>query len=289
MSDVKAQVAALFKLPKAERLERLVAMSAECVKRQEDAAPLLSLIQLELDTPDDNRPASSVAPSSSRPASIASTAAGGAAAAPAAPAAAPCKSVRRQLKEKRDELRAMLARVDNALGSSSSGGPSSQRTSKPDSVAFAHMSRGAKLQLARQAGFRPASSGAAASASQGISNAPPPPRVEVPEHIRQRFKEEYDADPEGFRKTWSEQTDEFRRLCSEQPSKPPTPMVSKPPTPMEAEPRRGNNIFGPGGSRGGAGTTGLDDAQIEALLRKANVGGKAQVSGARAAGSSFSF
>ena len=110
MSDAKSAVAAMMKLPKAERMERLVAMSAECVARQEDAAPLLALIQLELDTPDSEPPAS-------RPASTASSIA--AAAEPKA------KSTRRMLKEKRDELRAMLAKVDKALGSSADG-PSSR-------------------------------------------------------------------------------------------------------------------------------------------------------------------
>lgn len=271
MSDVKAAVAAMMKLPKAERLERLMAQSAECVARQEDAAPLLALIQMELDTPDElelasaSRPASSVAPSS-RPASSASAANGAA----ALPVSVPQKSMRRQLKERRDELRAMLAKVDGAL--SSSGG-SGQRA-KPDAIAFAHMSRGEKLQLARQAGYR-ASGGASASQASR-------PRVEVPEHIKQRFREEYDADPEAFRRTWSEQTPEFRRLCAE-PSKPPTPK----------EPRSGSS-HGGGSSRGGTVTKtrpleGLDEAQIEALLRKATQGGKAQVSDARAAGSTFSF
>merc|ERR1719409_420496 len=101
--DVKAAVAAMMKLPKAERL---VAMSQECVSRQQDAAPLLSLIQLELDTPEEDE-----APPS-RPASSAS------AASAVGPPPPPAKSVRRQLKEKRDELRAMLAKVDGALGSS---------------------------------------------------------------------------------------------------------------------------------------------------------------------------
>ena len=89
-----AAVAALMKLPKAERLEALVAMSQECVSRQQDAAPLLQLIQLELNSPDDDE-----APAS-RPVSSASIA--------SKPPAPPAKSVRRQLKEKRDELRAML-------------------------------------------------------------------------------------------------------------------------------------------------------------------------------------
>ena len=48
----KAAVAAMMKLPKQERIDRLMAMSTECIARQEDAAPFLELIQMELDTPD---------------------------------------------------------------------------------------------------------------------------------------------------------------------------------------------------------------------------------------------
>ena len=245
MSDTKAAVAAMMKLPKAERLERLVAMSAECVARQEDAAPLLSLIQLELNTPDPDDD-----PPSSRPASSTSTSITN----PPPPKA---KSMRRQLKEKRDELRAMLAKVDGALGSSSQSGR------RPDAVAFAHMSRGEKLQLARQSGFRV--SGGAGKGTQ---------RIEVPEFIKQRFREEYDTDPEAFRKTWEQQTPEFRRQCSE-------PIVSKPPTP------KGQVLGAPPGSAQSEKAR-LDALEVEALLRKAQ-GGKAKVGDARAAGSTFSF
>ena len=194
MSNTKAAVAAMMKLPKAERLERLVAMSAECVARQEDAAPLLSLIQLELDTPDELEDERAPA---SRPVSSASTSASG----PLAPPPK-AKSTRRLLKEKRDELRAMLAKVDGALGNNSGGGSSrqnsrdgaSQQSTRPDAVAFAHMSRGEKLQLARQSGYR---GGAAAASAQGRSSSAP--LVEVPEHIKERFKDEYEADPQAFR------------------------------------------------------------------------------------------
>ena len=88
----KAAVAAMMKLPKQERIDHLVAMSRECIARQEDAAPILALIQMELDAPDDP----------SRPSS----------AAVADPARAKAKSKRRELTAKRNELRAMLAKVD---------------------------------------------------------------------------------------------------------------------------------------------------------------------------------
>tara|TARA_B100000795_G_scaffold238636_1_gene199884 strand:- start:782 stop:1216 length:435 start_codon:yes stop_codon:yes gene_type:complete len=93
MSATTAAVAAMMKLPKQERIDRLVAMSTECIARQEDAAPFLALIQMELEAPED--PAS-------RPSS----------AAVADPARAKAKSKRRELTAKRNELRAMLAKVD---------------------------------------------------------------------------------------------------------------------------------------------------------------------------------
>jgi hypothetical protein len=279
MSNTKAAVAAMMKLPKAERLERLVAMSAECVARQEDAAPLLSLIQLELDTPDELEDERAPA---SRPVSSASTSASG----PLAPPPK-AKSTRRLLKEKRDELRAMLAKVDGALGNNSGGGSSrqnsrdgaSQQSTRPDAVAFAHMSRGEKLQLARQSGYR---GGAAAASAQGRSSSAP--LVEVPEHIKERFKDEYEADPQAFRRTWSEQTPEFRRLCSlPEPSRTATPK-------LQQQQRQGTASRGGGGDDpSGRTRKPLDDAAIEALLRKAQGGGKAPVGDARAASSSFSF
>ena len=58
----KAAVAEMMKLPKQERIDRLMAMSTECIARQEDAAPFLELIQMELDTPD--APAAASRPSS---------------------------------------------------------------------------------------------------------------------------------------------------------------------------------------------------------------------------------
>ena len=106
MSDAKSKVAAMMKLPKAERLNQLVEMSRESISAGEDASALLELIQMELDAPD--------TPTASRPASVASSAPGVAADQPA-----PAKSMRRQLTEKRNELRAMLAQVDRALGPSS--------------------------------------------------------------------------------------------------------------------------------------------------------------------------
>lgn len=90
----KAAVAAMMKLPKQERIDRLVAMSTECISRQEDAAPFLALIQMELEAPDD--------PPATRPSS----------AAVADPARAKARSKRRELTAKRNELRAMLAKVD---------------------------------------------------------------------------------------------------------------------------------------------------------------------------------
>ena len=133
-SDTKAVVAAMMKLPKAQRLEQLLAMSAECVARREDAAPLLSLIQLELDSPDDADDEAPARTTSS-----------------AAPAMPKKKSVRRQLKERRDELRAMVAKVDAALGSSGGSSAASTHGKGPDAVTFAHLSRGQQLQLARSA------------------------------------------------------------------------------------------------------------------------------------------
>ena len=90
----KAAVAAMMKLPKQERIDRLVAMSTECISRQEDAAPFLALIQMELEAPDE--------PPATRPSS----------AAVADPARAKARSKRRELTAKRNELRAMLAKVD---------------------------------------------------------------------------------------------------------------------------------------------------------------------------------
>lgn len=247
--DAKALVRSLMALPKAERLEKLMAMSQEAVARQQDAAPLLELIQLELDSPDDDE-----APAS-RPVSSASSTA-------LPPRAQPVKSMRRQLKEKRDELRAMIAKVDGALGEGSKPSTaSSQRSSRPDAVAFAHMSRGEKLQLARQSGYKHAAGGAKGPAQ----------RIEVPVHIKERFRDEYDADPEAFRKIWESQTPEFRRQCAE-----PNPAPTKPPTPK------------PPGSAQSAKSLGgrLDEAQIDALLRKAE-GSKGKVGDARAGGSSL--
>lgn len=272
MSDVKAAVAAMMRLPKAERMERLLAMSAECVARQEDAAPFLSLIQLELDTADNEQEQEL-----SRPASTASASA----AVRPAPPPNSNKSTRRLLKEKRDELRAMLAKVDNALGSSSSecSASVSRQSSRsggsgrPDAIAFAHMSRGEKLQLARQAGFKASGGGGAGAGGGSAAAARRPPLVEVPAHIKERFRDEYEADPEAFRRTWSEQTPEFRQLCS-LPGKAPTPSPTPPATAAS--------------SAHGGSTSKLTEAQVEALLRKAQ-GGKAQVGDARAAGSNFAF
>ena len=114
---VKSTVAAMMQLPKAERVARLVAMAQECIKREEDAAPFLELIQMELNSPDDSRPAS-------RPSTTASSVARAAAPPAAAPAGPPQekpKSKRRQLVEQRNELRAMLAKVDRAMGGGDAG------------------------------------------------------------------------------------------------------------------------------------------------------------------------
>ena len=107
-SGVRALVAQLMKLPKQERVERLIAMSQECIARQEDAAPFLELIQMELESPDDEPPAS-------RPGSTSST---------AAKPDPQVKARRRELTKKRNELRAMLAKVDNTIepGSAASAG-----------------------------------------------------------------------------------------------------------------------------------------------------------------------
>ena len=94
----KAAVAEMMKLPKQERIDRLMAMSTECIARQEDAAPFLELIQMELDTPD--APAAASRPSSAT------------AAADAQAERAKSKAKRRELTAKRNELRAMLAKVD---------------------------------------------------------------------------------------------------------------------------------------------------------------------------------
>ena len=164
--------------------------------------------------------------------------------------------MRRQLKEKRDELRAMLSKVDRELtGLPSAAG--SER-SAVDAVSFAHMPRSEQLRLAQQSGFT------SAKAPERFTQ-----RIEVPTFIRERFREEYNADPEAFRKTWEQQTPEFRKNCAEMAlgkAKPPTPMPAKPPTPK------------PPGSA-------LSDT--DALLRKAEGGGRAHVSGARAAQSQW--
>lgn len=252
--DAKSSVAAIMKLPTHERLERLLALSAECIAQQEDATPLLSLIQMELNAPDSE----SVRPISSSTASKAPL--------NREPKA---KSMRRQLKEKRDELRLMLAKVDSAMDGSS-GKPSSAASSHrsnhaADSIGFSRMSRVEQLQLARQSG------------SQAVGGGPPRERVEVPEHIKTRFREEYDADPEGFRKTWEAQTPEFRRLCSEPGGtlKPPTPKGGLDPqlqgASSLAHAHRGNTAL-------------LD---TDALLRRIQGGGRAKVSDARAARSSM--
>ena len=94
----KAAVAEMMKLPKQERIDRLMAMSTECIARQEDAAPFLELIQMELDTPD--APAAASRPSSAT------------AVADAQAERAKSKAKRRELTAKRNELRAMLAKVD---------------------------------------------------------------------------------------------------------------------------------------------------------------------------------
>ena len=239
MGDAKAAVAAMMKLPKAERLKKLMALSEDAIGRKEDAGPYLSLIQLELEAPDSEPPLS-------RPASSASS---------VLSSQPPLveKSMRRQLKEKRDELRAMLADVDRALGSNH-GKPAAASLQRPDAVAFAHMPRSEQLRLAKQSGFTaPQRTG---GPSRGI-------RLEVPEHIKLRFKEEHDADPEGFRKLWEEQTPEFRRQCSA-PSKPPTPDISRP---------EGNPASAP--------------EDMKRWIQKLEGGGRARVSDARGAQSSL--
>ena len=135
MSDIKGKVALMMKLPKAERLNQLVEMSQECISRGEDAAPLLELIQMEMDDWETASNASSVA--SSRPTSVASSAAIRPASSASSAAADPKeKSMRRQLTEKRNELRTMLAQVNAALGeapsapSSRDATPSSQQGPK---------------------------------------------------------------------------------------------------------------------------------------------------------------
>lgn len=122
-SGVRALVQQLMKLPKQQRIEKLIAMSQECIARQEDAAPFLELIQMELDAPDDE-------PSSSRPGSTGSS---------AAKPDPQVKARRRELTKKRNELRAMLAKVDNAIepGSAASAGGqarSSQRVEVPEQI-----------------------------------------------------------------------------------------------------------------------------------------------------------
>lgn len=244
-SDTKAVVAAMMKLPKAQRLEQLLAMSAECVARREDAAPLLSLIQLELDSPDDADDEAPARTTSS-----------------AAPAMPKKKSVRRQLKERRDELRAMVAKVDAALGSSGGSSAASTHGKGPDAVTFAHLSRGQQLQLARER----KSSGA-----------------EVPEHIKERFRAEYDADPEAFRKLWHQQTPEFRQQFLE-PSRVAMPPTPKPPTPKPPTPSGTAGIQPPRSAESSTGR--LSESEIEALLRRSQPhgGGKAKVKDAPGAG-----
>ena len=157
----------------------------------------------------------------------------------------------------------MLSKVDGALGSSK---PSSAAGSKPSSastsqrgqpvsaMAFAHMSRAQQLQLAKQQ---------AAGANR---------RIEVPEQIKERFRDEYEADPEAFRKLWEQQTPEFRKLSLE-PMPPSKLATSKPPTPKFSEPKVSHEP-----------PTANDE--VEAWLRKAQTG-KATVKGALAAQSSF--
>ena len=98
----KAAVAAMMQLPKAERIDRLVAMSAECIAQQEDASPFLALIQMELDAPDepaagDSEPRANSKPAAGEPEPLAN-------------------SRRRELTAKRNELRAMLSQVDRTMG-----------------------------------------------------------------------------------------------------------------------------------------------------------------------------
>ena len=160
MSDVKGRVALMMKLPKAERLNQLVAMSQECISRGEDAAPLLELIQMEMDDWETASNASSVA--SSRPASVASSAAIRPASSTSSAAADPKeKSMRRQLTEKRNELRTMLAQVNAALGeapsapSSRGATPSSQqgpkKASGPDAGGSGRLSQAEIDALLRKA------------------------------------------------------------------------------------------------------------------------------------------
>ena len=98
----KTAVAAMMQLPKAERIDRLVAMLAECIAQQEDASPFLALIQMELDAPDepaagDSEPRANSKPAAGEPEPLA-------------------KSRRRELTAKRNELRAMLSQVDRTMG-----------------------------------------------------------------------------------------------------------------------------------------------------------------------------
>jgi len=244
----KAAVAAMMALPKAERLEKLMAMSQDCIARQEDAAPILELIQLELNTPEvepASRPASSATSVASLP-------------------PPPPKSKRRQLVEKRDELRAMLAKVDGALGSN-----------PPSAVDFARMSRGQKLQITD--GMKAGGGVAKGAASHSVK------LVDVPEHIKERFRDEYDADPDGFRRMWSEQSEDFRRQWTEpERSKPPTPA----PTPKGS--RANASAQPPPLHQPAAAAQKAREEEIDRLLRKSE-GGKAKVSDARAAQSNFSF
>lgn len=137
----------MMKLPREEQLNQLVAMSQESVSRGEDAAPLLELIQLLLDKPDTPaiRPASS-ASSASRPGTSASTTSN--VLAEAEPRA---KSVRRQLTEKRNELRAMLATVNHKLESSSAA-PSSRGATPSSSSGMSQAEIDALLRKAEGGG-----------------------------------------------------------------------------------------------------------------------------------------
>ena len=102
-------------------------------------------------------------------------------------------------------------------------------------------------------------------------------RVEVPEHIKERFRDEYDADPETFCKLWELQTPEFRQQFSE-----PSHIVGRLATPKDAASSQ---------ARGNAQTQKprLNESEIDALLRKAHGGGRAKVGDARAAGSTSIF
>ena len=193
MSDVKSRVAAMMQLPRAERLEALVAMSKDLVSREQDAAPLLELIQLELNSPD--------TPPGSRPATGASSVA-------IAKPPPREKSMRRQLTEKRNELRAMLAQVDRALGPSSASGTEA-------TIVKLHADGTADVKL---------------------------PNGEVVERVHpNQLGRRQDAVP------------------------PSTAQSSRPDT---------------GASRSGGPKTTLTQAEIDALLRRAEGGGKAQVRGA---------